>query len=355
MCSVRRVPLGCCLVLRSRAMHKLRNSFVLLVLLCGFQTAKADWVRQNTNSFAWFHDVFFVNQSKGWIVGGDGVMLSTNDAGQTWVQTPKFTSDAFMQVYFTSEMTGWMLCERNIYARGANASSYLRKTTDGGLTWERIEFQAGGRERVTKLLFNKNGGGTAFGEGGIFYKLQEDGTTWKKSQTSIHFLLLDGAFSDGPIGAIAGTGGTIIFTADHGLTWEKASLLGDSDTRFNAVSFAGDKAIVAVGTKGRIFRSNSGGRLWRQIESITTVNLNDVYFADQLNGWAVGDNGIIVRTRDGGKTWTDGVSRATNNLEKVTFAGTRGWAVGYGGTVLTYDPNITNSDLGPKPNLQKRN
>ena len=127
---------GCCSVLRSKSMNKLRNSLVLLVLLCGFQTAKADWVKQNTNTFAWFHDIFFVNESKGWIVGGDGMMLTTTNGGQTWVQTPKFTTDAFVQVYFTSETTGWLLCERNIYARGANASSYLRKTTDGGRTWE---------------------------------------------------------------------------------------------------------------------------------------------------------------------------------------------------------------------------
>ena len=139
------------------------------------------------------------------------------------------------------------------------------------------------------------------------------------------------------------------------MIWEPASLLGDTDTRFNAVSFAGDKAIIAVGTMGRIFRSNGGGKLWRQVDSITTANLNDVYFTDASNGWAVGDSGIIVRTRDGGKTWTDGASRTANNLERVTFAGCRGWAVGYGGTVLTYDPNITNSDLGPKPTLQKRN
>lgn len=208
---------------------------------------------------------------------------------------------------------------------------------------------------MTRLVFNKDGVGTAFGEGGIFYKLQEDGISWRKSQTSIHFLLLDGAFSNTRIGAVVGTGGTIIFTEDNGLTWEKASLLGDTDTRFNSVFFAGDKNIVAVGTKGRIFRSNGGGRLWRQVDSITTVDLNDVYFTDSVNGWAVGDNGIIVRTRDGGKTWTDGISRTTHNLEKVFFAGTRGWAVGYGGTVLTYDPTTTTTDTGSKPSLQKRN
>ena len=36
------------------------------------------------------------------------------------------------------------------------------------------------------------------------------------------------------------------------------------DTRFNAVHFTGGKSALAVGAKGRIFRSNGGGRLWRR-------------------------------------------------------------------------------------------
>jgi len=326
-----------------------------MLLLACFQTANADWVRQNMNTFAWFHDIFFIDQSKGWIVGSDGVMLSTEDGGQTWAQTRKFTTDAFLQIYFTNETTGWLLCERNVYSRGANATSYLRKTIDGGRTWDRVEFAGGGRERVTKLLFNKDGTATAFGEGGIFYRLQEDGLTWKKTQTAIHFLLLDGSFANDNIGAIVGTGGTILFTEDSGLTWDQASLLGDTDTRFNSVFFTGPKNAVAVGTKGRIFRTTGGGRLWRQQESGTRLNLTDVYFTNQTNGWAIGEDGIVIRTRDGGTTWTDVESHVSHRLEKITFTGERGWAVGFGGTIITYDPGAANSDTGFKPSLQKRN
>lgn len=336
-------------------MRSIKLTITFIALLICFQTARADWIRQNTNSFAWYKDVFFLNQYKGWITGTDGVLLSTDDGGATWMQYRKFTTDSFLQIHFVNESTGWLLCERNIYARGQNATSYLRKTTDGGRTWEKIEFQDGGRERVTKLLFSYDGGATAFGEGGIFYKLQEDGTTWKKSQSAIHYLLLDGDYADDIVGAIVGTGGTIMFTEDSGLTWEKASLLGDTNVRINAIHFYGSRGVWAVGTGGRIFRSNGGARLWRQQVSTVTANLNDVYFTNATNGWAVGDNGIIVRTRDGGKTWFDVPSRITHRIEKVTFVGERGWAVGFGGTLLTYVEGASNTDPGFKPVLQKRN
>jgi photosystem II stability/assembly factor-like uncharacterized protein len=335
---------------------KFRRSvlFLATILLC-IHTANAGWIKQKTNSFAWFKDVFFLNEQRGWIAGTDGALISTNDGGATWVQTHKFTTDAFLQVHFTDEKTGWILCERNIYARGPNASSYLRKTTDGGLHWEKIEFENAGRERVTKLLFNQSGGAVAFGEGGLFYKLQEDGVTWKQSHTAIHFLLLDGSFGDGDIGAISGAGGTILFTENAGLTWEKATLMGNTETRVNSIFFVGPKQAWAVGSNGVIYHSAGGGRLWRQQDSGTRVNLNDVYFTNANNGWAVGDDGLMVRTRDGGRTWVDGESGVTHKLEKITFAGDRGWAIGFGGTVLTYDANASGSDTGGKPMLLKRN
>ncbi|MEQ1604212.1 MAG: YCF48-related protein [Pyrinomonadaceae bacterium] len=335
-------------------MKTISKIFFLIALLCGFQTVNAEWVKRNTNTFAWFKDIYFQNLNKGWMTGTDGVLLSTEDGGMTWIQAKKFTNDNLVQIYFPTENTGWMLCERSIQGRNDQPMSYLRRTTNGGKTWDRVDFQGIGRERVTRFLFNPDGVGMAFGEGGVFYKLQEDGVSWTKTQTPMHYLLLDGAYGTEKLGAIVGTGGTIMFTEDSGFTWEKASLIGDTDTRFNSVFFAGPKGGWAVGSKGRIFRSNGGGRLWRQQESGVTANLTDVYFTSATSGWAVGENGVILRTRDGGNTWIDVSSKTTHRLEKVIFNGARGWVIGYGGTVLTYDDGSVNSDPGAKPMLMKR-
>lgn len=339
-------------------MTNFRANKVILaaILLCSFVGARADWHKRNLNTFAYFRDIFFVNQSKGFIVGSDGVIMTSDDGGATWSMRPKFTTDAFLQVYFTDENTGWLLCERNVYNRGKEPTSYLRKTTDGGRNWEKIEFEDAGRERVTKMLFRPDGSARAFGEGGIFYKLQDDRLTWKRYRTAIHFLLLDGAYSDNAVGAIVGAGGTIMFTEDNGLTWDKATLLGDTDTRFNAIYFGGAKeGAWAVGSKGRIFYSNGGARLWRQQPSTVTADLNDVTFTSATDGWAVGESGIIVRTRDGGKSWFDVRSNVTHSLQRVLFNNDRGWAIGFGGTLLYYNdlPAITGPNT--KPILRTRN
>ena len=59
-----------------------------------------------------------------------------------------------------------------------------------------------------------------------------------------------------------------------------------------------------------------------------------VFAADGQRGWAVGFGGTIVATADAGATWKPQASATTNWLYGVTFSadGQRGWAVGWGGT-----------------------
>jgi len=87
---------------------------VLLVLLFCFQTGQAEWTKQSTGTLSWLKDIFFLDNTKGWIVGSGGMMLSTIDGGHNWSKNSKLTSDTLVQIYFANEKTGWLLCERNI-------------------------------------------------------------------------------------------------------------------------------------------------------------------------------------------------------------------------------------------------
>ncbi len=318
-------------------MIQLKKILILALCLIFAQTTNAEWTKLNSKTLAWLHDVYFISEKKGWIAGSDGAFLETSDGGKSWRQKEKFTSDTIRQIYFSDELTGWLLCERSVYNRGANFPSYVLQTSDGGANWDRLEFAKEGRERIAKIVFNKKGSALAFGEGGVIFALEDDKKSWKKTSLFTKYLLLDGVFADQSNGAIVGAGGSILFTEDGGASWNKANIYGDKSAKLNSVFFINRANGWSVGANGKILQTISGGKNWREQISGTNASLNDVFFTDTAKGWAVGDDGVILHTTTAGNIWNSQKSNARHRLEKVFFAGKKGFAVGFGGTILYYD------------------
>ena len=68
---------------------------------------------------------------------------------------------------------------------------------------------------------------------------------------------------------------------------------------------------------------------WGEQNSTVSASLNDVFFADNMNGWAVGDNGTIVATTDGGTTWMIQSGNTDQPLRAVFFIDANtGWISG---------------------------
>jgi photosystem II stability/assembly factor-like uncharacterized protein len=335
-------------------MKSVKKILVLFLCLLCFQTAEAGWTKQNSGTFAWLHSIYFLNANKGWIVGSQGTFLSTDDNGNTWKQKRRFTDDRIRDVYFADEQNGWILCERDIFNLGAASPSYLMKTSNGGESWERIELGEG-RDRIARMFFTKSGYGYAVGESGVFFTMQDDKKTWKKTPIPSRYLLLDGNFPDDLHGAVVGGGRTILFTEDAGLTWNKATVLGKSESKLNSIFFVNPRNGWAVGSNGKIYSTTNAGKFWREQTSNVDKDLTDVYFTSATDGWAVGDAGAILNTRTAGNVWTPIESTARHKLEKVFFAGKKGFAVGFGGTILVYDSSAAQSMIKPKPQMLKRN
>src|SRR5215204_4808706 len=155
-------------------MIRFKKILVILICLFGFHAANAEWIKQNANTLAWLHDIYFFDESHGFIAGSGGTFLETRDGGKSWTKRKKFTEDKILQIYFSDDYTGWLLCERDIFSRGAKSVSYLMKTTDGGENWEPVELKDAGSARITKVFFNQKERGFAIGESGAFFELRDE-------------------------------------------------------------------------------------------------------------------------------------------------------------------------------------
>jgi photosystem II stability/assembly factor-like uncharacterized protein len=330
-------------------MTAVARSFVFLLLAAATTFAQTGtWARQRSGSMAWLHSVYFFDQNRGFAAGSKGTLLQTSDGGNTWKLRASFNTDVVRDIFFVDEHNGWMVVEVNQYELKTKEQprAYLMKSSDGGEHWTRIEIKDFDIDAIlVRAVFNRNGHGWTFGEGGSIFTTRDAGDTWIKLQSPTRRLLLGGIFVDDDRGWIVGAGATIIQTSDGGETWYQSKLPEvDKSARFTATSFIDNRRGWAVGSGGIVYNTVNGGRTWERQDSTVPVDLFDVKFIDAREGWAVGAEGTIIHTTDGGEHWTVERSGTEHPLERVFFADkNHAWAVGFGGTIVSFVRNAVSA------------
>ena len=92
-----------------------------------------------------------------------GVLLTTNDGGETWQQEP--LKDLPRSLFFLNDSIGWMVGERGIW-----------QTDEGGRSWRKLSGEAG----VARVHFLDSQKGFAVGAPKKFLATTDGGKTWKK-------------------------------------------------------------------------------------------------------------------------------------------------------------------------------
>jgi photosystem II stability/assembly factor-like uncharacterized protein len=263
------------------------------------------WILQDSLTYGHLHDIKFIDEQIGIIVGGinvsgqiESVILKTTDSGMNWFSKSSGTGLNIYAIAFSDFNNSTVVGE----------FGNIRRTTDGGETWS---FQ---NAYVTSNLY-----GTFFIDslkgfivGGYplippfdpytILKTVNAGATWSK-----HFYnkrLTDIYFTDSNNGFIAGEQGTILKTTNGGGFWETKRSSSEYQD-LNSVFCIDSNIIWTVGNAGTILKSIDSGNSWDLVSSGTTNDLNDIYFIDKDNGWIVGDDGIILYTKNGGVTSTE--------------------------------------------------
>lgn len=336
--------------------------FALLSLFC-IVNIYPQWINQNPvpdGNNLW--STFFINDSTGWIVGSDGFIKKTTNAGLDWNAQNSGTQLILKSVQFVDSNTGWICGEGGL----------ILKTTDGGLNW--FEQKSGTIEYLTNIHFCDANTGYIVGFSGTILKTTDSGSSWTSQTSGTTNNLLSVDFIDDFVGYAVGGGyrisnsAIILKTTDGGLNWLEKPLPNGykSWSSLNTVEFVDAyKGWIGVGYgdmyRGKIYKTTDGGETWTQQyvgteEKIVTDHkdnyildigdgIRSIFFKDANNGYAVsGTIGFarsIIITTDGGSTWIQKCyDWESDGILSIYVNGTgKGWAVGLAGIMYITENN----------------
>ena len=121
---------------------------------------------------------------------------------------------------------------------------------------------------------------------------------------------------------------------------------------FYSIISPADKVAWAVGTGGKIIRSEDAGKTWIRQKTSTIENLQGIAAWDAQTAVVVGNRGLAFHTADGGATWKPSSvpkSDNPNTLLRVKIFDGKAWAVGeFGGFFRSDDKGATFTRVLPE-------
>jgi photosystem II stability/assembly factor-like uncharacterized protein len=223
--------------------------------------------------------LFFVSPRKGWAVGHDGVILHTDDGGETWKKQfdGKLARDALTADY-----------KKRIAAGEQEIKPYLDEVE--------LNTKDGPNLPFLGIFFENEHVGYAVGSFGMLIKTEDGGETWRPWLDHIEnpkFLNLND---------IREIGGHVYIVGEQGTVYR----LDRTRQRFESVSpeykgsffrIVGNKEyLLVIGLNGTTFRSSDSGRTWTMANTGVHSSLTSAALSP--------DGRLAVLVAEGGQVMT---------------------------------------------------
>jgi photosystem II stability/assembly factor-like uncharacterized protein len=197
--------------------------------------------------------VNFVDDKQGWAVGHWGVVLHTEDGGDTWKLLRQDTSvdQPLFSVYFMDRNNGLAV----------GLWSLALRTTDGGASWTTVKMPAPpGADKsgpnLYEIFTGKDRTLYIAAEMGAVYRSKDDGQSWSLSLTGNRGSLWAGLeLHDGTL-LVAGLNGKILRSADSAKTW--TDVPSGATGSITDLAQGPDGSVIGVGLEGTVVNSKDG-------------------------------------------------------------------------------------------------
>lgn len=324
------------------------------------------------------NDVFALpNSEKVWAVGGKGMIVHSEDGGETWMQqevdweaiADKALTQASQEQQQVDSMEAFDARQQNalranIAQKGSGPTSNQANAPLRPPVANPVAPQETPPE-LRSVHFVDTTNGWAVGENGTILATSNGGASWQaqtngttRQLESVHFVNATtgwavGGYRSQFLHDNTRAEGLIIHTTDGGATWQ--TQMRSKESSLYSVHFVNVTTGWVVGDNGTILVTSNRGVTWQMQESKTTSWFKAVYFVNMTTGWAVGfdysGHGIIIHTTDAGATWQVQNRGVGSALESVFFADpVIGWAVG--GDLLSDGKILNTIDSGASWQVQ---
>lgn len=258
-----------------------------------------------------FNSIKFFDSSNGLAINVVNIKKTT-DGGKTWETILDYNDMAFYSLVFTDQKTGWIAGtevkmldneEENRVASSRNHKPLILKTEDGGLNWRKVYVNEAS-------LTKKDARFSRFSD----ICFDKSGQSW---------IVGDG----GVVRAMVGNETLIILDVTH------------TEDALNSVLCSESGEVWAAGRAGLVMRFQNG---WTK----KSLN-NDAFFTKVKEAgsdiWLVGGvrpqketqvKGILLRSQNNGQTWEDKTPISADLLFDLSLNEKQGWLVGLAGTIM---------------------
>lgn len=241
-------------------------------------------------------------------VENDGVIKRTVSNGYSWDSISTGTLYEMSDVHFINDTTGWAISKNKL----------ILKTTDAGTTWVNQKYKNKARDYFIDIHFFNENTGILSDRAGYFYKTTNAGAEWTQiseiSDVSIH----DIYFVNEQVGYVAYWSSSVneFFvkkTTEGGNYWDHCKAF--ADTSIDKLHFLNENLGYTASKNGIFIKTTDGGKNWTTKIIDSTLKYNQVYFIDENTGWFVTnlyyhdsnwvrfDSIVVQKTTDGGESW----------------------------------------------------
>lgn len=292
---------------------------LLVFTLCFLKTNAQSWTMQAP--YPTFNNLFgvsFPTSSVGYLGGRNGTLMKTTDGGITWNDLdfyPNVDYNQFGNLNFLSVDTGFIAGGTHVY-----------KTTDGGTTWTAHSINQWATTTGTHFINDSTG--YAYGYYSLLYKTTDAGETWDMLSFTVATdnLYYNVRFANENTGYLIEyifypSSNTLKRTDNGGLTWYPVSV-PEEVIEVSAVEVLGPDDIwisskrpffngnYGTNWESRVYHTTDGGATWTthpvgMANSSSAVDY--IKFFNQQEGIVMGF-AHIYSTADGGETWTDNIN-----------------------------------------------